>query len=77
VSENYEGSGLRTEDISRISFQLFDAVSHCAKHGIIHRDIKVSTKIRHRPRPRRTSPGPRSNNIFPLRFAVIFTHVLM
>ena len=41
VSENYEESGLRTEDISRISFQLFDAVSHCAKYGIIHRDIKV------------------------------------
>jgi len=40
VSENYEESGLRTEDISRISFQLFDAVSHCAKYGIFHRDIK-------------------------------------
>ena len=37
-----DGGGLRTEDVSRMSFQLLDAVSHCAKHGIIHRDIKVS-----------------------------------
>ena len=35
------GEGLRTEDVSRMSFQLLDAVNHCAKHGIIHRDIKV------------------------------------
>jgi serine/threonine protein kinase len=31
---------LRTEDVSRISFQLLDAVNHCAKCNIIHRDIK-------------------------------------
>ena len=37
-----DGAGLRTEDVSRMSFQLLDAVSHCAKHGVIHRDIKVS-----------------------------------
>jgi calcium/calmodulin-dependent protein kinase I len=44
VSDVYGDSALRTEDVSRISFQLFDAVSHCAKHGIIHRDIKVSSR---------------------------------
>ena len=42
VSDVYGDTGLRTEDVSRISFQLFDAVCHCAKYGIIHRDIKVS-----------------------------------
>ena len=31
---------LRTEDVSRIAFQLLSAVDHCAKHKIIHRDIK-------------------------------------
>lgn len=31
---------LRTEDISRIAFQLFSAVNHCARNNIIHRDIK-------------------------------------
>ena len=36
---NDEG-GLRTEDVSRMSYQLFSAVDHCAKHGVIHRDIK-------------------------------------
>ncbi len=44
VADNYGGDdddGLRTEDVSRISFQLLDAVSHCAKHDIMHRDIKV------------------------------------
>ena len=33
-------SGLRTEDVSRICYQLWSAVDHCAKHKIIHRDIK-------------------------------------
>jgi serine/threonine protein kinase len=31
---------LRTEDVSRIAFQLLDAVNHCALHGVLHRDIK-------------------------------------
>ena len=31
---------LRTEDISRIAYQLLSAVDHCAQHKIIHRDIK-------------------------------------
>jgi serine/threonine protein kinase len=31
---------LRTEDVSRISYQLLSAVAHCAKHQVIHRDIK-------------------------------------
>jgi serine/threonine protein kinase len=41
ISQVYGNDDLRTEDVSRISFQLLDAISHCAKHGIIHRDIKV------------------------------------
>ena len=41
VANTVKGSGgLRTEDVSRMSFQLFSAVNHCAKHRIIHRDIK-------------------------------------
>ena len=32
--------GLRTEDVSRIAFQLLSAVAHCDKHNILHRDIK-------------------------------------
>jgi serine/threonine protein kinase len=40
ISQVYGKDGLRTEDVSRISFQLLDAISHCAKYGIIHRDIK-------------------------------------
>jgi calcium-dependent protein kinase len=31
---------LRTEDVSRIAFQLLSSVDHCAKNNIIHRDIK-------------------------------------
>jgi Protein kinase domain len=31
---------LSTEDVSRIAFQLFSAIDHCANHGIMHRDIK-------------------------------------
>ena len=37
---NKDEGGLRTEDVSRMSYQLFSAVDHCAKHGVIHRDIK-------------------------------------
>jgi serine/threonine protein kinase len=51
VTEYYAGgelinyvSGLdediRSEDISRIAFQLFSAIDHCHAHGVIHRDIK-------------------------------------
>ena len=32
--------GIRTEDASRIAYQLLSAVDHCAKHNVIHRDIK-------------------------------------
>ena len=39
TSANFE-EGLRTEDVSRIAFQLLSAVNHCAKHNILHRDIK-------------------------------------
>jgi len=35
-----DAGGLRTEDVSRISYQLWSAVNHCAKHNVIHRDIK-------------------------------------
>ena len=41
LSQAYKGSaGLRTEDVSRICYQLWSAVNHCAKHKVIHRDIK-------------------------------------
>ncbi|EJK43840.1 hypothetical protein THAOC_37677 [Thalassiosira oceanica] len=33
-------SGLRTEDVSRISYELWSAVDHCAKNKVLHRDIK-------------------------------------
>ena len=32
--------GLRTEDVSRIAYQLLSSVAHCEKHNILHRDIK-------------------------------------
>mmetsp|Transcript_17911 Transcript_17911/g.44272 ORF Transcript_17911/g.44272 Transcript_17911/m.44272 type:complete len:582 (+) Transcript_17911:88-1833(+) len=31
---------LRTDDVSRIAFQMLDGINHCAKHDIIHRDMK-------------------------------------
>jgi len=34
------GDDLRTEDVSRIAYQLLSAVHHCAKHRILHRDVK-------------------------------------
>lgn len=41
LSAAFKGSrGLRTEDVSRISYQLWSAVDHCARHKVIHRDIK-------------------------------------
>lgn len=45
AANSKDGAGLRTEDVSRMSFQLLDAVNHCAKHGVIHRDIKVSYRV--------------------------------
>lgn len=33
-------AGLRSDDVSRVAFQLFSAVDHCKKHKVIHRDIK-------------------------------------
>jgi len=32
--------GLRTEDVSRIAFQLLSAVDQCERYNILHRDIK-------------------------------------
>ena len=32
--------GLRTEDVSRIAYQLLSAVAHCERHDVLHRDIK-------------------------------------
>lgn len=42
ISACYSGEeeGLTTDDVSRMSFQLLDAISYCAKFGIMHRDIK-------------------------------------
>ena len=31
---------LRTEDVSRIIYQLLDAIDHCVSNNIIHRDVK-------------------------------------
>lgn len=36
----YEGAVIPLSDVSRISFQLLDAVNHCAAYNVIHRDIK-------------------------------------
>ncbi|KAL7548484.1 hypothetical protein ACHAWF_011766 [Thalassiosira exigua] len=35
-----KAEGLRTEDVSRIAYQLLSAVDHCDRHNILHRDIK-------------------------------------
>lgn len=37
---NVMKDGLDVSDVSRIAFQLLDAVDHCAKNNVIHRDIK-------------------------------------
>lgn len=42
---------LRTDDVSRIAFQLLSAVDHCAKHNIIHRDIKPENIMMVSPAP--------------------------
>jgi serine/threonine protein kinase len=42
---------LRTDDVSRIAFQLLSAVDHCAKHHIIHRDIKPENIMMMTPSP--------------------------
>mmetsp|Transcript_50578 Transcript_50578/g.107744 ORF Transcript_50578/g.107744 Transcript_50578/m.107744 type:complete len:482 (+) Transcript_50578:129-1574(+) len=39
ISENMAG-GLRTEEVSRISYQLLSAIDHCTRHNVLHRDIK-------------------------------------
>uniref|UniRef100_A0A7S2E2M2 Protein kinase domain-containing protein n=1 Tax=Helicotheca tamesis TaxID=374047 RepID=A0A7S2E2M2_9STRA len=39
VAKTYS-EGIRTEDASRIGFQVLDAIDHCVKHGIMHRDLK-------------------------------------
>lgn len=38
--DDTNNNGLSTEDVSRMSFELLDAINHCTKHGIIHRDVK-------------------------------------
>jgi len=41
VSQAFQDTkGLRTEDVSRISYELWSAVDHCAKNKVMHRDIK-------------------------------------
>ncbi len=35
---------LRTDDVSRVAFQMFDAVNYCAQNNIIHRDIKPEVR---------------------------------
>lgn len=40
TGNNFSDEGLRTEDVSRMAFQLLSAVDHCDRHNILHRDIK-------------------------------------
>lgn len=42
---------LRTEDVSRIAFQLLSAVDHCSKCRVIHRDIKPENIMFQDPTP--------------------------
>jgi serine/threonine protein kinase len=46
-----QSQDLRTEDVSRIAFQLLSAVDHCAAHGILHRDIKPENVMFLNPAP--------------------------
>lgn len=39
-TSNIMAEGLRTEEVSRIAYQLVAAVDHCDRHNILHRDIK-------------------------------------
>ncbi|CAB9514753.1 MAP kinase-activated protein kinase 2 (Fragment) [Seminavis robusta] len=43
---------LRTEDVSRIAFQLLTAFECCAKHHIIHRDVKPENIMFLQPTPK-------------------------
>lgn len=42
---------LRTDEVSRISYQLLSAVDHCAKHNVINRDIKPENIMFSTPSP--------------------------
>jgi serine/threonine protein kinase len=42
---------LRTDDVSRVAFQMLDAVNHCAQNNIIHRDIKPENVMFQFPSP--------------------------
>ena len=44
------GGGLRTEDVSRMAYQLLCAVHHCDKFNICHRDIKPENISEYRDR---------------------------
>lgn len=43
---------LRTEDVSRIAFQLLTALEACSKHHIIHRDLKPENIMFMQPTPK-------------------------
>ena len=61
---------LRTDDVSRIAFQMLDAVDHCAKHDIIHRDIKPENVMFVHPTPgsdlRLIDFGSGTNKVLPI-----------
>lgn len=42
---------LQTDDVSRIAFQMLDAINHCARNDIIHRDIKPENVMFKEPTP--------------------------
>jgi serine/threonine protein kinase len=46
-----QGQSFTTDDVSRIAFQLLSAVDHCARHRIIHRDIKPDNILFTNPEP--------------------------